>query len=109
MSTTTPGKAFYLDATKIEIVDPEGRVIKINRSEWRVLMKFALTAPGQTLCEQDFVGIIPLRSLAVMMNALRSKLGRDAIICERASGYSINSHRISLVPVWEVPQKVSTN
>jgi len=99
LSATT----YYLDASRIEMVCPNGTIIKLNRNEWRVLMKFAFAGSGVVMEEKDFIDVIPLRSLSVMMTILRSKLGAESILCERKMGYILNDHRITLQPVWNFP------
>ena len=100
----SPNKTYLLVASSIELYTPGREVISLSKAEWRALALFAAAKEGVPLKDSDFLDVVPLRSVGVLINALRKKLGTEAIKNVRGQGYVINKNLMILRPTWSRPK-----
>lgn len=97
-------KTYLLVASSIEMYTPGGEVIALSKAQWRALALFAAAKGEIPLKEEAFKDIIPQRSVGVLINSLRKKLGSEAIKNIRKQGYVINKNLMVLRPTWNRPK-----
>ena len=100
----TNSKTYLLVASTIEMITPAGEAIELSKAQWKALALFATVKEGVPLKDVDFLNIVPLRSVGVLINALRKKIGADSIVNVRSQGYVINKNLMLLRPTWSRPK-----